>query len=100
MRVFFLILFILVAFKAFSQESCSARLPPFEKIYVTQEQLAAFHDGIYFYDQTGQRTKVKTLQTDCQGKYILIVYYQCPLCGRCWPNGKPHEGYCCPIFPD
>lgn len=76
----------------------ASELPPFEKIYVTQNQLVTFPDGTYYYDEMGNSTKVKTILCDSRGMYILIVRYQCPSCGRCWEKNKPDEGYECPIF--
>lgn len=79
-----------------SNQFCNAT--PFEKIYISCNQLINMPDGLYYYDQYGHQTKVKTVLGDEDGMYILVVNYECPLCGRKHSNSTPDEGYGCPIF--
>lgn len=90
--------FTTLTLSGFTGENSCATEPPFEKFYVSPRQLVTFHDGIYYFDDNGYYTKVKTVLADCNGTYILIVNYQCPVCGRCWADNKPDDGYDCPIF--
>jgi|LakMenEpi03Aug12_release.lakeMendotaPanAssembly.Ray.scaffolds.fasta_scaffold42545_4 hypothetical protein len=71
--------------------------PPFEKIYIDPSALVTFHDGTYYFDEYGCKVKVKALKCDSDGRtYILMVYHQCPSCGKCWTNlHPPEEGYLC-----
>lgn len=75
-----------------------AEIPPFEKIYVDPCQLVTYHDGVYYRDHYGRETKITKLMHDANGPYILVVYYQCPICDRCWTTPKPPEGCDCPLF--
>lgn len=72
--------------------------PAFEKIYVHPHQLVNMPDGLYYYDDYGCSTKVKTVLGDENGTYLVMVKYQCPICGRTHANATPDEGYGCPIF--
>lgn len=72
-------------------------IPPFEKVYVDSSELVTFHDGTYYFDAYGNSTKINKLLCDANGSYFLVVYYQCPICNRCWTT-KPDEGYDCPLF--
>lgn len=72
--------------------------PPFEKIYVEQSDLCTFCNGTYYYDPSGEPHKINALLYDEQGMYILLIKYQCPLCGLCY-NEKNPGGECgCPIL--
>lgn len=72
--------------------------PAFEKIYVQGCQLVTMPDGLYYFDDNGGSTKVKTVLFDEDGMYVIVINYQCPLCGRTYANKVPDDEYGCPIF--
>lgn len=76
----------------------NSEIPPFEKIYVEPSRIVTFHDGPYYCDDFGRQTKISKLFHDANGPYILMVYYQCPVCNQCWTTPTPPEGYDCPLF--
>lgn len=107
MRAFFLIFFILLATHPFSGYAQSMSFndeykhqdePAFEKIYVTPDQLCTFSDGVYYFDDEGNSSKVRATLHDLDGLYVLIVKHQCPLCGKAWSTAEPDDGYGCPIY--
>lgn len=101
-----LLLYILLLFPTFLPalahsthgEYKGEREPPFEKIYVTHADLCTFCDGTYYYDEKGETHKVRTVLHDDQGMYILLIKYQCPLCGLCYDEKEPDGEHGCPIF--
>jgi hypothetical protein len=72
--------------------------PAFEKIYIESCQLVMMPDGLYYFDDEGGSTRVKTVLSDYDGMYILKVKHQCPLCGRCFESSLREEEFGCPIF--
>jgi hypothetical protein len=72
--------------------------PAFEKVYVCAHQLVNMPDGLYYYDENGCSTKVKTVLGDENGTYLVLVNYQCSLCGRTHASKTPDEDFGCPLF--
>lgn len=72
--------------------------PAFEKIYIQPNQLINMPNGLYYYDDCGEEIKVNTVLGDEDGTYIVVVNYQCPLCGRTYNTKTPDENYGCPLF--
>lgn len=46
---------------------------PFEKIYVTYNDIVTMPDGVYFVDKSGKRTKVRALLHDWDGMYVMLI---------------------------
>lgn len=84
--------------QTYHDEFKGPKCEPFEKIYVKQCQLCTFCDGTYYYDDKGVPHKVDTVLHDDQGMYILLIKYQCPLCGLSWDDKFPDEEHGCPIL--
>src|SRR5215472_9174852 len=72
--------------------------PAFEKIYVNSSQIVTMPDGKYYFDDNGKSTKAKAVLCDEDGMYVILINYQCPLCGRTYANSVPDDEYGCPIF--
>jgi hypothetical protein len=72
--------------------------PPFEKIYVQPYQLVSMPDGLYYYEDSKCPLKVNAVLQDEEGMYIIMVKYQCPLCGRSYRNKYPDDEHACPLF--
>lgn len=71
---------------------------PFEKIYVSQDEILCTPFGIFLKHPNGHNEKVRSLLNDFKGTYVLRVKTQCPLCGRCYYGQHPDEGYSCPLY--
>jgi|GEM_PF-5891955 len=84
--------------ETYHDEYKGAREPAFEKIYVKQCDLCTFCDGTYYYDEAGEPHKVGTVLHDDQGMYVLLIKYQCPLCGLSWDDKTPDDEHGCPIL--
>jgi len=82
----------------YNDEHKQFREPPFEKIYVRSDQICTFPEGVYYFDDYGNSTKVKGICADYDGLYVILVKYECPLCGRAWDESEPDYDFCCPIF--
>lgn len=98
MKFFFFLLITLFTITTAWGNTNLSKEPPFEKIYIDKSQLVTFYDGTYYFDDMGNSMKVKTISSDCNGMYLLVIRYQCPSCGRCWENHQADEGYDCPLF--
>lgn len=70
----------------------------FEKIYVDCSQILSTPSGIYLKHDNGDIEPMRALLADCKGMYMLRVYTQCPLCGRCYTGKSSPDGYDCPLY--
>ena len=83
---------------SFSAEHKDPIEPAFQKIHVQPNELVSTPDGTYYIDENCQMTKVKTILGDEDGLYVILIRYQCPLCGRTYSEKEPDDEYGCPIF--
>jgi hypothetical protein len=83
---------------SFSAEHKNPIEPAFEKVYVQIDQLVSTPNGTYYIDDNDQMTKVKSVLGDEDGLYVILIRYQCPLCGKTYSEKEPDAEYDCPIF--
>lgn len=83
------------------QEFPSQQLPqptPFEKIYVTPQDVISTPEGTYYVTPDGDMEKVRAVLRDCCGTYIIKIAHICPVCGYACCEKNPPEGYDCPLW--
>ncbi len=83
---------------AHAQES---DLPPFEKIYVSPNDVFCTPYGSYYCSPSGAYEPIRKISCDNEGTYIIKIIRQCPTCGR-YHFGKDtvsENGFNCVIDP-
>lgn len=99
LRSLWAILGLLLTFSPLSADELPPRPPPFEKIYVSPQEILSTPQGIFYISPEGEYRPVRTIRRDKDGRtFVILITQECPICGR-WCTGKScPEGYDCPFF--
>lgn len=73
MKIGLLLLMLISIRLGYADEFLIEEGKPFDKIYVTYNDIVTMPDGIYYVDKAGERTKVRALLHDWDGMYVMVI---------------------------